>query len=85
MSHYEPGFQWTELLSLSSRRGASKLQDEVCFLCLPPGFPAVPRYFVHTGLSYPLDNATLPGRDRKNSSVLKTLSNLLRCTEFNDG
>ena len=38
---------------LSSRRGASKLQDEFCFLCLPPGFPAVPRYFVHTGLSRP--------------------------------
>ncbi len=38
---------------MSSRRGASKLQDEVCFLCLPPGFPAVPRYFVHTGLSHP--------------------------------
>ncbi len=35
-------------LCLSSRRGASKLQDEVCFLCLPPGFPAVPQYFIHT-------------------------------------
>ena len=42
-----------ENLCLSSRRGASKLQDEFCFLCLPPGFPAVPRYFVHTGLSRP--------------------------------
>ena len=38
---------------VSSRRGAPKLQDEVCFLCLPPGFPAVPQYFVHTRLSRP--------------------------------
>jgi hypothetical protein len=26
----------------------SRLQDDVCFLCLPPGFPAVPPYLVHT-------------------------------------
>ena len=38
---------------LSSTRGAPKLQDEVCFLRLPLGFPAVPRRFVHTGLSGP--------------------------------
>jgi hypothetical protein len=24
------------------------LQDELCVLCLPPGFPAVPPYFIHT-------------------------------------
>ena len=26
------------------------LQDEVCFLRFPPGFPAVPQYFVHTSV-----------------------------------
>jgi hypothetical protein len=35
------------------------LQVEVCFLSLPPGFPAVPQYFNHTpvgpGASQPHD------------------------------
>ena len=26
----------------------SRLQNDVCFLCFPPGFPAVPPYLVHT-------------------------------------
>ena len=28
--------------------GLPWLQAEVCFLCLPPGFPAVPQYYSHT-------------------------------------
>ena len=34
----------------ASRRGAPDVQVDVCFLCLPAGFPPVPQYLDHDEL-----------------------------------